>query len=115
MENINITKNETVNKVENEKNIKGTINTILMLVFEGLLFSVYILGGYDLRIKYGINFIIYLFLFCVPYAHFIYYPLRNKAGENLKIFNKNTDKLISDLILLISFIFFVFLFKVPMR
>lgn len=114
MENINTTKNETVNKVENEKNIKRTINTILMLIYVGLLVCAIIVGGYALRTQYSTNTLYYIkIILYIPFAFFVYYPFRNYAGENLKMFNKNIDKFISDLIVIISFIFFVFLFSLP--
>ncbi|WP_042805096.1 hypothetical protein [Thermoanaerobacter sp. A7A] len=44
----------------------------------------------------------------------VYYPLRKYASENLQFINASVDGFISDLILVLSFLFFILIFKIPL-
>ncbi|SDG13044.1 hypothetical protein SAMN04244560_01835 [Thermoanaerobacter thermohydrosulfuricus] len=116
MGNLNVNKKENeVMESENKKDIKRMLKTIYFLIAEGGLVCLLAVGFNTLKMEYNFVYGILLAILSFPvFAGVVYYPLRKYASENLRFINASVDGFISDLILVLSFLFFVLTFKIPL-
>jgi len=116
MKNLNVNKKENeVMESENKKDIKRMLKTIYFLIAEGGLVCLLAVGFNTLKMEYNFVYGILLAILSFPvFAGVVYYPLRKYASENLRFINASVDGFISDLILVLSFLFFVLIFKIPL-
>jgi len=99
---------------KDNRNIKEMLKTIYFLIAEGGLVCLLAAGFNTLKMEYNFVYGILLAILSFPFfAGVVYYPLRKYASENLGFINASVDGFISDLILVLSFLFFVFIFKIP--
>jgi hypothetical protein len=100
---------------KNNRNIKEKLKTIYFLIAEGGLVCFLAVGFNTLKMEYNFAYGVLLAILSFPvFAGVVYYPLRKYASENLRVINTSVDGFISDLILVLSFLFFVFIFKIPL-
>ncbi|NNG68238.1 hypothetical protein [Caldanaerobacter subterraneus] len=115
MENINVKRRDNeVMEYKSNRNMKRTLKTIYFLIAEGGLVCFLAVGFNTLKMEYNFVYGILLAILSFPvFAGVVYYPLRKYASENLGFINASVDGFISDLILILSFLFFVLIFKIP--